>query len=300
VTAVLSRPGEGPREAARQAPPVGVPPDEAVMARAGGENFPVASRVLPRSVREDLLAIYGFARLVDQLGDDAPGDRLAHLAWLEAELDRAYEDRATHPVMVRLTATLQRRALPRQPFVDLIEANRMDQRVSRYPTFADLLGYCSRSANPVGRLVLVVLGASTPRREQLSDQVCTGLQLVEHAQDVGEDARRGRIYLPQEDLRRFGCPEGDLLEPVASPALRAVVAFQAARARTFLDAGALLAGSLPGRARLAVAGFAGGGLAALDAMERADFDVLSTRCHPSRAGVARRLTEVLAASRRAR
>jgi squalene synthase HpnC len=299
MTALLSPPGaEGGLRP--QAVPIGVPPAEAVMARARGENFPVASRLLPRSVRADLLAIYGFARLVDQLGDEATGDRRAHLDWLEAELDRAYEGRASHPVMARLGPTLRRRSLPRQPFADLIEANRRDQDVRCYPTFADLVDYCRYSANPVGRLVLIVLGASTPERQRLSDRVCTGLQLVEHAQDVGEDARRGRVYLPQEDLEHFGCPEADLLAPVASPALRAVIAFQAARARTFLDAGALLAGSLPGRAQMAVAGFAGGGLAALDSMERADFDVLSVRCRPTPVGVARRLADVLVASRRTR
>ncbi|MGH9062365.1 MAG: squalene synthase HpnC, partial [Acidimicrobiales bacterium] len=277
--------------------PSGVPTADAVMARAGGENFPVASRLLPRAVRGHLLAVYGFARLADQLGDDAPGDRLAHLDWLEAELDRAYRGEATHPVLARLAPTLDALSLPPAPFRDLVEANRLDQVAHRYSTFDDLLAYCRLSANPVGRLVLAVFGLTSPDREALSDQVCTGLQIVEHLQDVGEDRARGRVYLPADDLARFGCDESDLGASRAGPALRGVVAFQAARARTFLDAGGPLSASLPGRARVAVAGFAAGGLAALDAVERADFDVLGTRCRPTPAGAGRHLVMLLVRGR---
>lgn len=271
-----------------------VPAADSVMARAAGENFTVASRLLPRAVRGHLLAIYGFARLVDQLGDDAPGDRSAHLDWLGEELERAYGGQATHPVMVRLQPSLRDLSLPEQPFRDLIEANRQDQRVSRYRSFGDLAAYCRLSANPVGRLVLAVFGLSSPDREALSDRVCTGLQLVEHTQDVGEDLGRGRVYIPLEDLERFGCPESDLSAPHASPALRAVVAYQVARARVFLDAGAPLAATLPPRARIAVAGFTAGGQAALDAMERADFDVLGAPTAPQAPVVARRMATILA------
>ena len=261
------------------------------MARAGGENFPVASRLLPRRVRAHLLAIYGFARLVDELGDAAPGDRMAALDWLEAELDRAFEGSAQHPLLVRLQRTLRDCALPREPFARLIEANRIDQRVGRYETWEQLRGYCALSANPVGELVLRVLGAATPERIALSDSICTALQLIEHCQDVVEDYEAGRVYIPAEDLRRFGCAP-ELLggaepgrdTPLPEP-LRAVLTFELARARGLLGAGQPLAGQLRGRARLAVAGFVAGGGAALEAIERAGYDV---RFGPPRPGRGRR------------
>ena len=261
------------------------------MARAASENFPVASRLLPRRVRAHLLAVYGFARLVDELGDALPGDRLAALDELEAELDRAFEGRAEHPLLVRLQATLRECNLPREAFARLIEANRVDQRVKRYETWEQLRGYCALSADPVGELVLGVLGAATPARIALSDSICTALQLTEHCQDVVEDYAAGRIYLPAEDLRRLHCsPEllaGDRFEeaaPVPEP-LRAVLAFEIQRARELLAGGAPLLRELHGRPRLAVAGFLAGGSAALDAIERSGYDVRSgpppsgrTRC----------------------
>ncbi len=175
--------------------PIEAPSAGAVMARARSENFPVASRMLPRRVRSHLLAIYGFARLVDELGDGAPSDmaggdfaseaadhpvtpqqRLAALDELERDLDRAYHGEAEHPLLRRLQPTLRQCSLPRGPFVRLIEANRTDQRVNRYETWEQLRGYCELSANPVGELVLGVFGCSTPRRVQLSDSICTALQ----------------------------------------------------------------------------------------------------------------------------
>ena len=258
----------------------GVPTAESIYVQARRENFPVASRLLPADVRADLMAVYGFARLTDDIGDEAGGDRLAHLAWLESELGRALRGEASHPVMRRLGETAAARRLSPQPFYDLIEANRRDQTVSRYETFEDLVGYCRLSANPVGRLVLEIFGAATPDRVALSNDVCTGLQVVEHLQDIAEDLARDRIYVPQSDLRDEGCDEKDLAAPHAGNALRRVVALEAGRARQLLFAGAPLAASLPVRARLAVAAFAAGGMAALDAIEAADFDVLGQRCRP--------------------
>ncbi len=258
------------------------------MARAAGENFPVASRLLPRRTRANLLAIYGFARLADELGDAAPGDRMAALEELEAELDRAFAGRAEHPLLVRLQPTLRECALPRDPFARLIEANRTDQRVRRYQTWEQLRGYCTLSANPVGELVLRVLGAATPARIALSDSICTALQLIEHCQDVAEDYAAGRVYLPAEDLRRFGCsPEllggagADRDAPVPEP-LRAVLAFEVQRARGLLGDGRPLIGQLRGGARVAAAGFLAGGGAALDAIERAGYDVRSGPPRPGR------------------
>jgi squalene synthase HpnC len=255
--------------------PPGAPSAEAVMARAGGENFPVASRLLPRAARAHLLAIYGFARLVDELGDSVAGDRLRALDELEDDLDRAFEDRAEHPLLRRLSATIHACALSREPFVRLIEANRMDQRVSRYETWDELRGYCALSADPVGELVLAVFGLASAERIAYSDSICTALQLIEHCQDVGEDLAAGRVYMPAEDMRRFGCSAEELSAQVAGEPLRAVIAFEVDRSRALLAAGAPLLDHLHGRVRLAVGAFVAGGLAAVEAIERAGYDVLS-------------------------
>jgi squalene synthase HpnC len=238
------------------------------------ENFTVAPVLVGRAAQAHLNAIYGFARLVDDLGDELRGDRLAALDWLADDLDRVYEGRPEHPLMQRLGASVHALDLPRDPFERLIEANRIDQRVTRYETFEDLVGYCHLSADPVGELVLHVFGAATPERVALSDKVCTALQLVEHWQDVGEDAARGRIYLPGETRRLFGVDDGDLRADGASYELRALMAYECERARKLLDDGATLVGTLRGRARIAVAGYVGGGRAALDTLRRAGYQVL--------------------------
>jgi squalene synthase HpnC len=252
-----------------------VPTAATVMARADTENFPVASRVLPRAVRKDLLAIYGFARLADELGDTHEGDRLAALDWLEEELDLAFAGGARHPLLVRLQPTLRERGLARGPFARLIEANRLDQRVDRYRTWQQLREYCALSADPVGELVLGVLGLATPARVSLSDSICTGLQLIEHCQDVAEDLAAGRVYLPAEDLERCGCTVEQLQGKHASAPVRELLAFEVTRARALFDAGAPLIGELHGRARVAVAAFLAGGRASADAIEAADYDVLA-------------------------
>jgi squalene synthase HpnC len=266
--------------------PIGAPAAGAVMARAGGENFTVASWALPRLVRSHLLAIYGFARLVDELGDSLAGDRLAALDWVEEDLDRAFEGRAQHPLLKRLQPTLRACALSREPFARLIEANRVDQRVSRYQTWEELRGYCRLSADPVGELVLGVLGLATPARIALSDSICTGLQLTEHCQDVAEDFAAGRVYLPGEDMARFGSTTEELTREHAGEPLRELLAFEVARARRLLADGVPLCSELRGRPRLAVASFVAGGRAALDAIERAGCDVLPG---PPSAGAWRRV-----------
>ncbi len=259
-----------------------------VMARAGTENFTVASRLLPRRERAHLLAIYGFARLVDELGDTLAGDRIAALDWLEGELDRAFAGAASHPLLVRLQGTIATCALAREPFARLIEANRVDQRVTRYETWEQLRSYCALSADPVGELVLQVFGLATRARVELSDAICTGLQLAEHCQDVAEDHAAGRVYLPLEDLARFDCGVEELAHAHASAPLRAVLAFEVQRARELFAQGLPLLAQVPGRLRLALAGFVGGGRAALGAIERARYDVLAG---PPRAGRALRLAE---------
>jgi squalene synthase HpnC len=270
---------------------------DAVMAKAAGENFPVAPRLLPGRLRRHLLAIYGFARLVDDLGDEAPGDRAAQLDRVERELELVWQGRPSHPVLVALAPTARSLGLPPEPFRRLIAANRRDQVVHRYPTFADLLAYCELSANPVGQLVLAVFGAASPERLRLADAVCTALQLTEHWQDVAEDLARGRVYLPQEDLAAFGCTEADLAAPAAGPAVRRLLRFQVDRTAALLDRGAALVGTLGGPARLAVAGFVGGGRAALAAIAAAGYDVLAGPPRPTRPRLAR---EALAALVRGR
>ena len=273
---------------------------DSLRAKAHGENFPVASRVLPRGLREKLLAVYAFARLTDDLGDEAEGDRLAQLDRLEAELDRAVAGTSTHPVLRDLAAVLPGLDVGIQPFRDLIEANRQDQRVTSYATFEDLVGYCMLSAAPVGRIVLSAFGATSPERTALSDQVCIGLQLVEHLQDLGEDAAQGRVYMPADDMAAVHCQTPDLLAAHASEPVRELVALEGGRVRALLASGTPLATSLPLRPRLAVVGFAAGGFAALDAIERARGDVLSAPRRPSAFGLARRSMGGLVATIRER
>jgi squalene synthase HpnC len=278
-----------------------LPPDYLVLGRATGENFPVASALLPASLRSDLMALYGWARLVDQLGDDYAGDRMAALDEVEDQLRAALGSRRPasgaeiHRLVARMAETTRRLALPTEPLFDLVQANRQDQTVSRYETFDELVDYCRLSANPVGRTVLSIFGFATPERLAWSDRVCTGLQLVEHWQDVAEDAIVGRVYVPQLDMRRFGVTVEQLLPPPAdyidrrrpgapggaSFESRALMAFQAARARQWLDDGTPLVASLRGRLRVAVAGFIAGGHAALDALARLDFDIYAEPSRPA-------------------
>jgi squalene synthase HpnC len=256
----------------------------AVMARAGGENFPVALRVLPRELRRHLLAIYGFARLVDEIGDEAAGDRNAQLDELEADVERIYAGEPRHPVLRPLVETARALAIPREPFLALIAANRQDQVVSRYETWEELAGYCTLSANPVGHFVLYVLRAATPERIALSDRICTALQLAEHLQDVAEDHARGRVYLPQEELRRHGVRDADLAGGQTPQRVRDVIASEVRRARGLLDEGRPLVRTLRGWGKIAVAGYVGGGYATLDAIERAGYDVLAGPPKASKAG----------------
>jgi squalene synthase HpnC len=243
-----------------------LPDRDGVMAQAGSENFTVASALVGRERQRHLRAIYGFARLVDDVGDEAEGNRMALLEVVADELARVYDGAPRHPVMVELQRTVRACRLPSDPFARLIEANRLDQVQTRYRTFSQLLGYCQLSAAPVGELVLHVFGAATPERIALSDRICAGLQVVEHLQDIAEDHARGRVYIPEEDLVRFGCNDEDLAG-AGTAARRALVAFESDRARRLLAAGAPLARTLPPRPRLAIAGFVAGGRAALDALQ---------------------------------
>lgn len=257
--------------------------------RAGEENFPVALRVLPGGLRGHLRAVYDVARVIDDLGDEAPGDRTAALLAFRADLATIWQGGTPHAAVLRaLVPTVVACDLPLRPFDDLVEANLRDQTTTEYETFDDLLGYCALSANPVGRIVLLVFGVSTPARTELSDRVCTALQIIEHCQDVAEDHRAGRCYLPREDLRRFGVRRADFGARRATPGVRALLRFEADRAEALLRDGAALVGELRGWARLAVAGYVAGGLAAVAALRRAGWSALPT--HPPR-----RRRDVLAA-----
>jgi phytoene synthase len=287
-TAVAIQPGHATHQ------PVDLPPEAQLLARADHENFPVVTRLVPREARAHLLAVYAFARMTDDLGDEHPGDRSAALDWLEGDLRAALEGRPSHPVTARLSLTIAATGLTAAPFIDLIAANRRDQSVVRQASWDDLLDYCRLSANPIGTAVLAIAGALTTERQALSDRVCSGLQVVEHLQDVGEDAAAGRVYLPADDLRRFGVADADLTAPVASPVLRAAVAYELARARELLAAGIPLSRSLRGWSRVAVAGYVAGGLAAADAIEAAGYDVLARPTRPTRPRTLRHALRVLA------
>ncbi|MER5771250.1 squalene synthase HpnC [Streptomyces sp. NPDC001985] len=296
--------------------------------KATAENFPVAPFFLPRASRDHIMALYGYARLVDDIGDGdlAPGgadarwlgvdearaeDRTVLLDAFEADLRRVFGLPAAgdpeggpgeprHPLLRALAPTVRARSLTIEPFLALIEANRRDQEVRRYETYEELLAYCELSANPVGNLVLQVSGAMSPERLRRSDAVCTALQIIEHLQDVSEDLAAGRVYLPAEDLRRFHVGETDLTAPTGNASVRALVAYQADRARGLLDEGAPLVGSVHGRLRLLLAGFVGGGYAALAAIRSAGYDVLPGPPRPARTRVLREAAAVLRRAREER
>jgi squalene synthase HpnC len=253
------------------------------------ENFPVALRVLPRVVRVDLRAVYDVVRLIDDVGDEAGGDRTAQLEALSAELSDLWRDRpVSTPALVRLRPTVRARRLPEEPFQHLIAANLQDQRVVRYADRDALLGYCALSAAPIGRLVLAVF--AVPADDALlaaSDRVCAALQLVEHWQDVAEDRRRGRIYLPQDAMAAAGVLESDLDAPSAGPALRRLVLAETEHAAELLAEGRGLVRRLHGWARWAVTGYVAGGRASVDALRRSGGDVLAATPRPRRGDLLR-------------
>lgn len=267
----------------------------ATVDRASQENFSVAARLLPHRFRRHLLAVYVYARLVDDIGDEATGDRISLLDKVSRDLDRIYAGRLPeHAMLADLARTVRACAIPRAPLDALIAANRQDQWVHRYPTWADLAAYCTLSANPVGTLVLHVFDAASPERIALSDNICTALQVLEHCQDVVEDLARGRVYLPADDLDRFGVADADLKSPAAGAPVRALIAFQTQRAVRLLDAGRPLLATLRGPARLAISGYLAGGYATADAIAAADYDVLAATPRPTKPRTARHWLRLLA------
>lgn len=243
------------------------------------ENFSVVTWLTPRRHRAALRSIYAFCRWSDDLGDEI-GDKarsLELLGWWRGELQALYQGEACHPVMVALGETIRRYGIPIDPFDALISAFEQDQIVSAYATYEQLLEYCSRSANPVGHLVLYVAGAFTPENAGLADGTCTALQLANFWQDVARDLAIGRIYVPRADRERFKYPESDLRALRFTPEFAAMMKFQVERTRGLFAAGRELLGRVPVELAVDIDLFSRGGLAILDLIEARGYDVLSSR-----------------------
>jgi squalene synthase HpnC len=249
------------------------------LARSHYENFSVATWFLPRRLRPHFHSIYAYCRISDDLGDEVgnPQHALQLLDIWEGELDACYAGQPRHPVFVALAETVRACDIPRQPFADLLIAFRQDQRVSRYETFEDVLGYCHYSANPVGRLVLCACGYRDGERQQLSDYTCTALQLANFWQDVAVDYGKGRIYLPLEDLRRFGVTEKDIADRRATPQFLELMRFELQRAREWFYKGLPLVPKVDSELAIDIELFSRGGLAILQAIEDQGYDVLRRR-----------------------
>jgi phytoene synthase len=248
------------------------------------ENFPVASFFVPEPLREPVAAIYGFARTADDFADEgtlSAQQRLSLLAGYRTELDAIEQGvPARHPVFLRLQPVIARYKLPLQLFRDLLDAFTQDVGKDRYCDFAELMDYCTRSANPVGRLLLHLFGQTTAENLVRSDAICAALQLINHWQDVGIDAAKGlngRIYLPQEDMAQFGVSNTDVLRRVLSADFSQLLRFQVDRARTLMLSGAPLGWDLPGRIGLEIRAIVAGGLRILDKIEAVDYDVFNRR-----------------------
>lgn len=243
------------------------------------ENFSVVTWFLPARLHQHFYNVYAYCRISDDLGDEVgnPEQSLALLDEWEAELNACYSGAPRHPVFVALAETVRVCDIPRQPFADLLQAFRQDQKVTRYPAFEDVLGYCRCSANPVGRLVLYVCGYRDPERQALSDFTCTALQLANFWQDVSLDYGKGRIYLPLEDLQRFGVSEADIAGRHATPQFLDLMRFEVQRAREWFERGQPLAGKVDRELALDIELFTRGGQEILNAIERQGFDVLKKR-----------------------
>jgi len=281
-----------PRDLARYGPDAAAAPPPlaaarsycARLARGRYENFSVASLLLPRHLLPHFHAVYAWCRWADDLGDETGGgpQTLALLRWWRDELHRCYAGAPRHPVTVALRPTVRRFSIPMTPFLDLLSAFEQDQTVKRYDTFAQLLDYCRRSADPVGRLVLYLCAAFDAERAELSDRICTGLQLANFWQDVARDLHIGRVYLPGEDRARFGYGDADLEARRFTPAFGELMRFEVERTRALFEAGRPLVGRMPPELRGDIELFLRGGLATLEGIERVGYDVWSRRPTVSR------------------
>ena len=245
------------------------------------ENFPVASWLVPAALRRPIEAIYHFARSADDLADEGEAsamERLAALDGYRTALQRiAAGETPDDPRFAALAATIRAHALPLSPFFDLLDAFAQDVCQTRYADYAELLDYCRRSANPVGRLVLALCGQDAPARLAESDAICTALQLINFWQDVAIDWQKGRVYLPRADLERFGVTEADIAAGRVRPAWQALMAFQVARSRALMLRGAPLVRHLRGRIGWEIRLTVQGGLRILERIEAAGYDVFRKR-----------------------
>ena len=260
------------------------------LARSQYENFSVGTRLLPKAIRRHFFSIYSFCRGVDDLGDEAAGDRLSLLDEWERQLRLCYDSQSEHPYFVALQQTIRQFDIPPDPFLKLIEANRRDQTITRHPDYAELLEYCEHSANPVGHLVLYLFGYRDAERQELSNYTCTALQLANFWQDVARDYEIGRIYLPADDMKRFGVTEEMIAEHRATPEFRRLMKFEVDRARELFVRGYTLIGQVDRQARIDLALFTAGGVSVLRAIEQQDYDVLSRRPSLSKFAKARLLS----------
>lgn len=249
----------------------------ALLAQTHYENFTVGSWLLPRDKRPHMYAIYAYCRGVDDLGDEYEGNRMDALDAWEEDLERCYYGTPSHPFMVALQQTIRDFDIPIEPFQMLVKANRMDQTVTRHQTYDDLEHYCQHSANPVGHLVLYLFGHRDKERQVLSDHTCTALQLTNLWQDVARDYKMGRMYLPVEDMERFGYTEDMLSAGEFNPQFRDMMAFEVERARDLFRRGLALVDTVDGRLKLDVVLFSRGGSRILDAIQKQGYDVLGRR-----------------------
>jgi squalene synthase HpnC len=249
------------------------------LAAAHYENFTVATWLVPRRLRQHLANVYAFARWADDLADEADSATAATAALADwrRELEACFAGHAGHPVTVALAETIAATKLPLEPFADLIDAFQQDQVKTRYATRAEVVEYCRRSADPVGRIVLGLEGCHEPELVRMSDAICTGLQLVNFWQDITRDRLAGRIYLPQDDMARHGVSEAMLAEVPAAPAVRSLLRDEVAWARDLFTAGERLPEVAPRPLRPAIGMFLGGGRAVADAVAAAEYDPLARR-----------------------
>jgi squalene synthase HpnC len=272
--------------------------------RRHSENFSVATLFLPRRLLPHFYAVYAYCRFADDLGDNPAGAKptalrghdefgmpmqshghgtpLELLNWWRNEILNTFAGEPRHPIMIALAETIHRFGLPKEPFLDLLSAFEQDQTVKRYATYEQLVDYCRRSANPVGRILLCLFESFDERRAALSDRICTALQLTNFWQDVARDYATGRVYLPQEDMDRFGYTGADLQANRCTPAFVELMRFEVDRARAQFEAGLPLVDLVPRAVRLDVELFARGGLAILRKIERQGYNVWQRRPRLSR------------------
>jgi squalene synthase HpnC len=249
------------------------------LAKSHYENFSVATWFLPKRLRQHFYNVYAYCRISDDLGDEVgdPQQSLELLEHWETELNACYAGSPKHPVFVALAETVKQCSIPKHEFSDLLIAFRQDQTVTRFETFNDVLAYCRYSANPVGHLVLYLCGYRDVERQQLSDYTCTALQLANFWQDVSVDYGKGRIYLPLEDLRRFGVTGDEIAERRATPQFVAMMKFEVERARDWFSRGLPLVKMVDRELAIDLELFSRGGQEILNAIERQGYDVLRAR-----------------------